>query len=355
MFNKNKIDTIYGIVGLRGSDNPRYPVLDAENSASTSGYFVDDNPYCKIELYKDNQDYSELSEIDFNGKLKNLQQSAISSVCGAVFNESDYIDRQVLYRYAQNKTSTETLPSGFIGYKITPNNKKSLAFSITRDILSFDGTGDIELMIFNSSKKEVVFSQIVSIVSDHQVVELDWTLDDTDGLYKGEYYYGYNTNGLTVQPFKRDYNNSNIESIITDLYIENIFVKDHDSNTLFDLTATEGNSLSTGLNPDITVYEDYTDLILSNKRLFARSILLDMQIKMIGFNLASIRSNKNERIGEANTVRMLQEIDGQSGDGVVKIAGLRPMLLGEIKRLSKEIESLKDGYFQGSISMYTDM
>jgi hypothetical protein len=195
-------------------------------------------------------------------------------------------------------------------------------------------------MIFNSQKKEVVFSQIVSIVSDHQVVELDWTLDDTDGLYKGEYYYGYNTDGLTVQPFKRDYNNSNIESIICDLYIENIFVDGHNTNTLFDLTTTEGNSLATGLNPDITVYEDYTDLILSNKRFF---------------NLASLRSNKNERKGEANTVRMLQEIEGQSGEGVVKIAGLRPMLLGEIKRLTKEIEALRAGYFQGSISVYTDM
>ena len=80
-----------------------------------------------------------------------------------------------------------------------------------------------------------------------------------------------------------------------------------------------------------------------------------MQIKMIGFNLASLRSNKISRIGEANTVRMLQEIEGQGGEGVVKIAGLRPMLLGEIKRLSKEIQSLKDGYFQGSISTYTDM
>jgi hypothetical protein len=108
------------------------------------------------------------------------------------------------------------------------------------------------------------------------------------------------------------------------------------------------------LNPDITVYEDYTDLILNNKRLFARSILLDMQIKMIGFNLASIRSNKNQRLGESNTVRMLQEIDGQSGEGVVKIAGLRPMLLGEIKRLTKEIQSLRYGYFQGRISTYTD-
>ena len=62
----------------------------------------------------------------------------------------------------------------------------------------------------------------------------------------------------------------------------------HNTNTLFDLTTTDGNSLATGLNPDITVFEDYTDLILNNKKLLSYAILLDMQIKMIGFNLIVI-------------------------------------------------------------------
>lgn len=355
MFNKNKIDTLYGIVGLRGSDNPLYQILDANNLASTSGYFVDDNPYCKIELYKDNQDFKDVSDLDFNTNVKRLQESSISSVCDAVFSDSDYIDRQVLYRNAQNKTETETLPVGFIGYKIIPNETKSLAFSITRDILSFNGTGNITLMIFNSAKKAVVFSEVVTITSDHQVVELDWTLDDTDGLYKGEYYYGYNTSGLTVQPFKRDYNNSSVKSYITDLCVEDIFVKDHNTNILFDLTTIEGNSLTTGLNPDITVYEDYTDLILNNKKLFARAVLLDMQIKMISVNVASIRSNRNSRMGSSTAGLILQSIDGADEPGAVKVTGLRPMMLGEIKRLTKKIQALRDGYFQGRISVYTDM
>ena len=80
-----------------------------------------------------------------------------------------------------------------------------------------------------------------------------------------------------------------------------------------------------------------------------------MQIKMIGVNLASIRSNVNQRKGVDNTIQMLTSIDGQSGEDGVKITGLRPMLLGEIKRLTQEINKLKDGYFQGYISVYTDM
>jgi hypothetical protein len=355
MFNKSKIDSLFGIVGWRSPDNPDYQILDAANLASTSGRFVNDNAYSKIELVKDNQDYASQSDAEFNTKLKELQETSISSVCNAVFNDSDYIDRQVLYRYAQNKTNTETLPDGFIGYKLTIDNTKDVAFKITRMLLDFNGTGDVTIMLFNSAKKEVVFSQVVSITTDHQEVELNWVLDNTDTIYKGEYFLGYNTNGLTVQPFKRDYNNSSIESSITHLGVENIFVSGHNTNTLFDLTTTEGNSLTTGLNPDITVYEDFTDLILNNKSLFGYAILLDLQIRCISLNLASIRSNKNQRLAESNTVRMQQEIDGESGDGLLKVAGLRPMLLGELHRLTKEINKLKDGYFDGRISVYTAM
>ena len=344
MFNKSKIDSLYGIVGFRQPDDPNYQILDAANLASTSGRFVNDNAYAKIELIKDNQDYASQSDAEFNTKVKELQETAISSVCSAVFNDSDYIDRQVFYRYAQNKTNTETLPDGFIGYKLTIDNTKDVAFNISRMFLDFNGTGDVTIMLFNSAKKEVVFSQVVSITTDHQEVELNWTLDNTDTLYKGEYYLGYNTNGLTVQPFKRDYNSSNILSDIKHLNIESVFVDGHNTNTLFDLTTTEGNSLSTGLNPDITVFEDYTDLILNNKNLLSYAILLDLQIKCISLNLSSIRSNNNQRKGEGMTLAMIQTIERQTTEGTVKI-----------KRLVNVIKELKQGYFGGRIITHTMM
>lgn len=353
MFNKSKIDSLFGIVGWRSPDNPDYQILDAANLASTSGRFVNDNAYAKVELVKDNQDYAGQSNAEFNTKLKELQETSISSVCSAVFNDSDYIDRQVFYRYAQNKTNTETLPNGFIGYKLTIDDAKDVAFNISRILLDFDGTGDIELMLFNTAKKEVVFSQVVSITTDHQEVELNWTLDDTDSIYKGDYYLGYNTDSLTVQPFTRDYNQSSILSSIVGLGVENVFVSGHNTNTLFDLNDVDGNSQTTGLNPDITVFKDYTDLILNNKSLLSYAILLDLQIRCISLNLSSIRSSNDQRRGNDMTVAMLQTIEGQNSEGSVKITGLRPMLSGEIKRLVNVIKELKEGYFGGTIRTYT--
>lgn len=354
MFNKSKIeDSLYGIVGLRQPDNPDYQFLDAENQISRSGYYVNDNNYAKVELFKDNNDYHLASDTQLNTKLKELQQSAIASVCNKVFNKSDYIDRSLLYRYAQNKVNTETLPNGFIGYKLTLDSTKNIAFNISRIFLDFQGTGNIEILLFNSAKKQVLQSQIVSITTDRQEVELNWTVNNTDLDYKGEYYLGYNTDGLTVAPYKRDYNMSNVKSCYSNLDIQDIFVSGHNTNTIFDLTTVDGNSLSTGLNPDITVFDDYTDIIINNQSLFAYAIYLDMAIRMISLNLSSIRSNKNQRIGEQNTVRMIQEIEGQDGEGTVKITGLRPMLLSELKSLTQEINKLTTGYFGGQIMVDT--
>jgi hypothetical protein len=355
MFNRSKIDTLYGIVGFRQPDNPEYQILDANNLTSRSSRYVNDNPYCKVEIFKENQDYATISDAEFNEKLKELQEASISSVCDSVFNESDYIDRNLLYRFAQNKVNTETLPNGFIGYKISVSDKKSVAFCIKRVLLDFAGTGNVDILLFNSAKKDYVFKQTVNITSDHQEVQLDWVLNDTDSIYKGEYYIGYNTTGLTVQPYKRDYNNSNVKSCLTHLEIEDIIVNGHNSETLFDLTSPSGNSQATGLNFDITVYDDYTDLILNNEKLFAYAILLETQIRMISVNLASIRSNATQRQSQEMTIRMIQEIEGQEGDGVVRVVGLRPRLYSKIKSIRDEIKKLKEGYFGGRIMTDTLM
>ena len=84
--------------------------------------------------------------------IKNLQEDAIVSVCSRVFNKPDYIDRQVLYKNAQNKINSETLPDGFVCFKIVVSNKKNIAFKIERILLDFEGTGDIELLLFNTSQ-----------------------------------------------------------------------------------------------------------------------------------------------------------------------------------------------------------
>jgi len=354
MFVKQKIETgLFGSVGFRQPIDPSYPILDSGNIESRSGYYVNDNPFASVENLKDTQDYKDADDSQFNTYLSNIQTSSIANVCNQVFNDYDFIDSQVLYKNAMNKVNVETLPDGFVGYKIRITDEKSVAFKISKVFLDFQGTGDVELLLFNSNKLTPLFSETITISSDHQVEELNWVIDDSNDTYKGEYYLGYNTQGLTVSPFKRDYNNSDIMSSVTHLGIEKISVPNHNTNTLFDLTKQSGLSQTTGINPYIQVYDDFTDVIIQNQNLFSRAIYLDMCVSAITRCINSKRSNYNERNADRDLKRMIAEVEGLNTEGGFKIKGLKPQLKYEISQIREELKKLKEGFFIDGLEVIT--
>lgn len=360
MFNKLKIQAdLYGIVGLNQPYDPNYQILDADNQVSRSGYYATDNKYVKVEYLKENQDYAQISDSDFNLELKRIQETAISHVCNRVFNDVDYIDRQVLYKFAQNRINTETMTKGFICHKIEVSTKKNIAFEITRVILNFKGTGTFKLMLFNTSQDTPIFEKDITITSTNQVEPLNWRVDNSGETYKGEYYFGYLTgDGFIVddlQPFKRDYENSNVESCITHLYTQKYLFKDHETETLPDLTKESSVDTATGLNPDITVFDDFTDLITQNEMLFAYAINLAFQKALIEVYLGSRRSNRDQRESQFKAAELRAEIDGIRGEGVVNVRGINPELLSEISNLKEQITKLREGYFGGRIKVLTLM
>lgn len=348
MFVANKIaNGLLGIVGFRQPYNPNYAILDAENTTSDSGFFVNDNAYAKVEFLKDTQDYKDISNEDFNLLLKEMQKSSITSVCSQVFNEFDFIDRGLIYKNASNKTEVETLPNGFVGYKIKVSSAKNTAIAINRVILDFNGTGTFTLRLFNTGKKGALQSKVITIASDNQVEELNWVLDNTGTTYKGDYYIGYISTGLAVSPFKRQWNNANVMSSFKGLSLEKIAVKNHTGNELFDLTLIDGISEDTGLNLDISVYDDYTDFILNNKMLFAKAINLEFTIRCLQMYVSSIRSNANERKSQELYQKIMIEIEGTKGsDSLISVTGLREQAIGEISQLKQEVKKLKTGFLK---------
>ena len=70
--------------------------------------------------------------------------------------------------------------------------------------------------------------------------------------------------------------------------IENIKVPNVTGTDIFNLDNVDGADETWGLNPDITVYYDYTDLITNNKRLFSTAIQLQGQI----ISLSQYESNR---------------------------------------------------------------
>lgn len=350
MFNRTKVvDSLFGIVGFTQPFNPSFPVLEADNLASSSGYMVNQISYAKLEYFVDASDYKDQSDVQVNTLIRELQKQSITAVMNGVFNLPDFRERNLLYTHAQNKVNTETLPDGFIGYRIRVTAENNVAFSIPRVLLDFDGTGSIELLLWNTGSQTPVESKVIAITTEHQVEELGWVLDNSGNTYKGEYYLGYNTTALTVQPFKRDYELSNVQTCYGNIVVEDIQVPNHNTNVLFDLTKRAGNSKATGINPDISIYDDYTDWIIANKDIFARAIYLDTAVKILSASIGSLRSNRNERKG-SDLAKMVLALSGEEG---AENGGLQGSLLQEMGRLRSEVKKLKVGLFGGPIMVDT--
>lgn len=345
MINIAKIQTsLIGLIGFKQPFNPDYTIVDADNRVSKSGYFVTDNPYAKIEYIKDNLDYVDISDADFNLALRQLKQSAISNVCNQVFSEYDFLDRNLLYKHATKKVNTNALPNGFVGYRIEVGSTKNVAFKLNRVLLDFQGTGTIKLLLWNTAKLEVLESKEIEITTDHQEEVLEWVLDNSGNTYKGDYYIGYISDDASgVLPYKRDYENGNVMSSFKYLCIEQICFPGQTTEQLFDISQYQGLSEDTGLNFDIAIFDDYTDFVINNSYLFARAIQIDCQIQCIQLYLSSLRSNLNQSISAQLYEKIMIELNGTSPDSLIKVKGLTNQLIGEITSIRSEINKIKVG------------
>lgn len=333
---------LYGVVGFRQPFNTDYAKIDSDNQISRSGLFVTDNEFCKVEYIYDSQDAIDISDANFNLFLKRKQKESIISVCNAVFDNAKFRERGLFFRNAINKINTESLNEGFYGYRVIPDSENNLGLLIKRVILDFEGTGDLIIYLYSTQQKQALFTKTVTITTDNQSVDLDWIIDNTLN-YGGEYYLGYYSDS-DLQPYKRDYNFSNVQTTFKDFCFYQVYVNSTGPN-LFDLTTVENVSTSNGLNFDITTYDSYTDLILNNEQLFANAINLDLQISCLSTYLASLRINAESRQSDRTALRVMAEIEGQDGEGAIKITGLRTQLYRSIAKIKKEIKSLQSGYF----------
>jgi len=355
MFNKVSCQTaLSGLVGFRQPIDPGFAfTLSAGNLLASAGRYFDENSFINLKLLRDCQDYKDITQSQFQTLLSNLQNSAISNVLDEVFCGSDYVDRQLLYINENNKINVDTLPNGFVGYEISQDATKNLAFEISRCILEFEGTGNITLFLFNSQKKTYVFTQTVAVTSSLQEVVLNWKCENITPLYKGKYIFGYYTHTTTLQPIRREYEKAIVKQNIKHICVEGVkYPFTYTDANLWDLQLKQGAAECWGLNPDISVYYDYTDLIIQNKSLFAPAIQLSGQIKIIENYISSFRSNINERLSGDMVNKLLVEIEGAETDAIRK-RGLKQILVSEITRIKDYIQKLKDGYFSNYITVVT--
>lgn len=345
-FDLSKIQAAFvGLVGIHQPFDPAYQKLDVSFESSSSGLYLDNVSNYKTEYWIDTQDYKDITNTDLSIRMGQIRDGSVSSVLSQVFTEPSYIDRNKIFSQTfdrQNVITQQGNGQTFYGYEIIAGQQKNVAFKITKCTLEMVGAGDITIQLYNSSKLEPLFSQVVTIGGGTSLeeVELNWFVDSTMIPYKGSYFLGYYKNS-NVQPIDRNYEGGDLMNSIKGLDMERIMIQDDFLN----LSSLSYESDHNGLNFDITTQYDYTDLVLQNEKMFAKSIQLTWAMTVMLSFTSSHRINSKERMSKEMMVSIIRSIEGQKEQGQLRIVGVRELLAGEVVRTKEEIDKVKFGYF----------
>lgn len=355
MFAVEKIqEELTGLVGVRQPLNPDMDRLDTDQYLSRSGLFLDDVEHFRIDYWIDGQSFAKATNEDLVTLWDQNQKSAISNVMARVFSRPDYIDRNLLFINTFDRNETTTMQEGkFYGYRIDLSDRKNVGFKITS--LTLEGVyddGELEIALFHSSQDEPIETISIELVGgtgELLKVPLNWTVNDSENVYKGSYFIGYRQLDDNFKPYKRNYQYAGNMSFLKELTISRVST----AGSLVNLENLNSESDHNGINLDITVFEDFTGLILNNAFLFAKAIQLQWAMSVMLQCVSSNRSNRNERMSKDVMNTLILAVEGQRGFGMQRVTGLKEQLTGELNRLNEEVDKMINGYFTGEITMDT--
>ena len=322
-----------GLIGWRQGLCP--VTLDAANLTSTSAQRFEN--YSALvntaTLYSVWPDYDSTLDsatltTNFNEWLAALQQSAIDQVMHSIFAQNmDMLENTILYKHEMDFSKPIANATDFVGFKIDVTRDRRFVTIINSVQATFDAAGTVTLLLFNTSKKAPIQTKVITTVQDDTVqVELDWALDPA---YSGNFYIGYLTDGLVPQAYDRQYELANLPSALKYSYFDEIIIPNHNTLTLPDSSLEQSSSKTFGLNFDVSAFNDWTQIALSNKNQFLQCIGMQVAVNVLDTYINSPRSNREERISRADA-RLALEGNTNAELGLFT-QGLRTRLQEEVK------------------------
>lgn len=363
MFDVLKIQNEFrGMVGIRPSLDERYQFI---SQASTSGLYLNDVELFDIKFFVDNLSTDQSDPNVFFSGLAQLEDSANINTVNSVFTKPSYIDRQVMFKnaYESNNFLPNLEEQHSYGYEIEVSSKKNVAFTLNRVIIEARGVGEFFIVLYASGSEIALKRKSVTFPTDHNLpfsVDLNWVVNNamettspllSDVLpYKGKYFVGVQlTEGCVFTPRSRDYERGEIQSFISELCVDTVVSEGFPS----EWSKSESYDTHNGLNFDVTVNYDYTDLAVNNKFMFAKAVQLNWAMSILRMAMNTTRSNRNQRISTELYSQILLVLNGNRNQNTQRVVGLNEMYLGEIARLQSELFKIEEGYFGNNIVMDT--
>jgi hypothetical protein len=291
------LSEMIGVVGWRQSTVTGDVVIDTANLSSSSGLYVQGaHPQVTVKNIKSTQEDKAITDVNINVVLANLVKDGISNVLNYVFPKPDIFANDLLYQHESDFSTPLTQFSGFVGYEINTAASKDIVSILNKIILQFNGSGNVKLLLFNSGVKLPIQTKTVAVTADTNITAvLDWVLGYITAP-AGKYYLGFLTTGITIYPYNRVFSWANIQHHFNSIVLVPIYVPDWTAETLFDIKNIVYRAETMGMNFDITIARDYSNVILQNKDRFAKAIQLSTAVQALALMTTTGRINPEERV-----------------------------------------------------------
>jgi hypothetical protein len=341
-FNQSKVvDCLKGRLGWKQPTMSGSPTLNDVNTGSVSKRYFNDgsfHPLVTIDNLKATIEDANVTDDLFNIILADLQEAVIQSAVTAVFNKSESIEQVTLFERSLNNDQLITGSSKFVGIRFKLGGSDT-ALQVRSIAIYFNAAKDFQLYLYHDVKKDPLWQQQVSSTADDQKIEIpiDELILNTNGLYKGGYYYlGYYQDELEndCKAYYENYCRNKTFAFDFDFFQSSVLGDD------FDRRNVALSSINFGLNAEVSTFHDHTDKIIRSASLFDNVIGLQMAYTLCKQMLFAVRSNKNQRI--------LKEAFDQVGlqyelDGKVPITDV-PKSTGLVDKINAEIERLRQSF-----------
>ena len=235
------------------------------------------------------------------------------------------LSKQRLYRESGDITLKDLDSGKFVGQEITPARSRNLNLNIRQIGLQFDTNENKTVYLFNSRQPAPIQTAVLAYTGSGGIQWFDVTGWDMEG--EGVYYVGYDQDAIAGQSINGLRNYFAGRSGVSGKLGNNFFLTSPFSIPSYAATLWNPQEMSYswdsnfGINLDITVSCDYTNLFVEQKMQFVDMIAKFVAMEFLRLMVHNPEARVNRNQTNVDTSQLLYEIDGLGADrpGGIKV------------------------------------
>jgi len=339
------IASLFGRVGWRQPIKANSPIINSTNQLAKGYRYFNDGAFhtiITVDNIKATMDEASASDNNLNAHLESLQRAAIMRCLNAVFREPEYIKQYLLLdRIGQNDKVIENTGL-FVGYEINLAPVMDIGIQIDSATLLFDQDVTFNLYLFKDGKKSPIsVIEVSAVAGEATVVNFsDLVLNYIGSATKGgRFYFGYFQDDLgSARAIQEQVCSKDTACFCAQPMQSKKVIGEFD----FNRNQRSYTIQPYGINLEMSVFRDHTQVIVKKANLFDEVIGLTVASMTIEQIIYTCRSNTNERVlkDELSKIGIQLDLNGVAAiSDSPKIKGLNDRIEEELKRLRKSFSN----------------